>query len=337
MPRKIVIPVLLVVAAIATWSWYVRRERGPAHYTGFVEGEERVIRAEVSGRVLEMRYVEGEAVPADAVLATLDDRDIRARLQSKQEEIAVLDAELQTQEERVALIEQTWRRDVSAREAAVRGNEASADLAARNLQRQQRLREQGVSAAQELDERRTQRDEATSAVDLARQLLGRAEAEERQITVARREIDTLRAKRALSQAQLGELQVTLAKYTVRAPGVPTTVQTQFVWPGELAQPGTALAALLDPRDKYVQLYVPVVDVGALRVGQRVAIELDSRPGERVPGEISFIADRAHFTPEKIESRSDRLGQVYRVKVRILEQVERFQPGTEGNVYVLDGP
>ena len=337
MPRKIVIPVLLVVAAIATWSWYVRRERGPAHYTGFVEGEERVIRAEVSGRVLEVHYVEGDAVPADAVLATLDDRDIRARLQSKQEEIAVLEAELQTQEERVALIEQTWRRDVSARAADLRGNEASAELAARNLQRQQRLREQGVSAVQELDERRTQHDEATSAVDRARQLLGRAEAEERQIAVARREIDTLRARRALSQAQLGELQVTLAKYTVRAPGVPTTVQTQFVWPGELAQPGTALAALLDPRDKYVQLYVPVVDVGALCVGQRVAIELDSRPGERVPGEISFLADRAHFTPEKIETRSDRLGQVYRVKVRILEQVERFQPGTEGNVYLLDGP
>jgi len=337
MPRKIVIPVLLVVAAVAAWSWYVRRDRGPAHFTGFVEGEERVIRAEVSGRVLEMRYVEGEAVPADAVLATLDDRDIRARLQSKQEEIAVLDAELRTQEERVALLEQTWRRDVSARGAEVRRNEASADLAARNLQRQRRLSAQGVSAAQELDERRTQHDEATSAVDQARQLLGRAEAEERGIAVARREIDTLRAKRALSQAQLGELQVTLAKYTVRAPGVPTTVQTQFVWPGELAQPGTALAALLDPRDKYVQLYVPVADVGGLRVGQRVAIELDSRPGERVPGAVSFIADRAHFTPEKIETRSDRLGQVYRVKVRILEQVERFQPGTEGNVYLLDGP
>jgi hypothetical protein len=77
-------------------------------------------------------------------------------------------------------------------------------------------------------------------------------------------------------------------------------------------------ALLDPRDQYVQLYVPVADLGRVRVGQRVAIELDSEPGRRVPGEISFIADRANFTPEKIETRDDRLGQVYRAKVRILE-------------------
>ena len=49
--------------------------------------------------------------------------------------------------------------------------------------------------------------------------------------------------------------------------------------------------------------------------------------------MSFVADKANFTPEKIETRSDRMGQVYRAKVRILEGVERFQPGTEGNVYL----
>jgi hypothetical protein len=74
----------------------------------------------------------------------------------------------------------------------------------------------------------------------------------------------------------------------------------------------------------------------MAVGRRVAIELDSRPGERVPGEVTFVADSATFTPEKIETRSDRMGQVYRAKVRILEGVERLQPGTEGNVYLLDG-
>jgi len=91
--------------------------------------------------------------------------------------------------------------------------------------------------------------------------------------------------------------------------------------------------VLDPRDKYVQVYVPVADVARFRVGRRVEIVLDSEPGRRVPGEISFVADQANFTPEKIETRSDRMGQVYRAKVRILEDVERFQPGTEGDVYL----
>jgi hypothetical protein len=50
--------------------------------------------------------------------------------------------------------------------------------------------------------------------------------------------------------------------------------------------------------------------------------------------VSFVADQANFTPEKIETRNDRLGQVYRAKVRILEGVERFQPGTEGDVRLV---
>jgi hypothetical protein len=113
------------------------------------------------------------------------------------------------------------------------------------------------------------------------------------------------------------------------------VQTQLLWPGELAQPGTPVLSVLDPRDKYVQIYVPVADAERVRVGRAVEIELDSAPGRRVAGEVSFVADQANFTPEKIETRSDRLGQVYRAKVRILEDVERFQPGTEGNVYLVD--
>ena len=106
-------------------------------------------------------------------------------------------------------------------------------------------------------------------------------------------------------------------------------------PGELAQPGTPIVSVLDPADKYVQIYVPVGDAARVKVGTRVEIELDSEPGRRVPGEVSFVADQANFTPEKIETRNDRLGQVYRAKVRILEGVERLQPGTEGDVHLVD--
>lgn len=328
--------VLLPLLAAGVGFVYWNTDRRSLHYTGFVEGEERVIRSEVPGRVLEARYAEGAAVPANEILVVLDDRDIQTRLASQRQGLAVLDAEIRTQEERVALVESTWTRDVSAREAGLREAETAADLASRTFAREAELRKSGVTSAQLLDNARAQRDQARSAVDRAREVLARAQAEERTIALARRELDTLRERRTLTLTQIAELEVTQAKSVIRAPAVPTVMQTQFIWPGELAQPGTAVAALLDPKDKYVQIYLPVADVGRVRLGQRVEIELDSRPGRRVPGEISFIADRANFTPEKIETRSDRMGQVYRAKVRILQDVEQFQPGTEGNVYLVDG-
>jgi len=331
--RKLVPIVVLIAAGAVAGVLYVRGRQRPTYYTGFVEGEERVIRSEVTGRVRAIRFAEGDAVPAGAVIAVLDDDDISARIASKRQELAVLDADIQTQAERLELVERTWKRDVSARQAELRQAQSAADLAERTLTRERDLAKTGATTAQLLDDNRARRDQARTGVDRARELLARSEAEERSITVARHELEAARAKRALATAQLNELEVVHGKYTIGAPQVPTSVQTQYIWPGELAQPGAAIVAVLDPSDKYVQIYLPASDMSRLHLGQPVDIELDSRPGVRIPGEISFIADQANFTPEKIETRSDRVGQVYRAKVRILREAERLQPGAEGNVYL----
>ncbi len=334
-PRRTLLAVGLVavLAVAATVAW--RSRSGTTHYTGFVEGEERILRSEVTGRVVEVAFGEGDAVPADAVVARLADEDVQSTLAAKRQEIAVQDADIRRQEEQVRLLETTWRTQLDAQRAELRQAEAGAVLAGRTLERERALVKSGASTGQLLDEARAGHDQATSATDRARDLVARQAAAEGEITVARYQLDVLRAQRDLAAAQLAELQVTASKYVIRAPGVATTAQTKFLWPGELAQPGSAVLSVIDPADKYVQVYIPVADLAAVNVGDRVEIELDSAPGKRVPGEISFLADQATFTPEKIESRSDRMGQVYRAKVRILEDVERFQPGTEGNVYLAD--
>lgn len=332
--RRVALVAIVALLGLAIWLW--TRHRGDTiHYTGFVEGEERIVRAEVGGRVLEVPFGEGAPVPAGAIVARLDDADIAAKIESKRRELAVLDAQIARQREQVSLTEATWRRDVAAREAEMRQAEAQAHLAAVTHARQSKLAAAGAASPQRLDEAQSARDTARSGLERAQDLLARARAMEGEVALAKSQLLVLEEQLALSRAQLAELEVQHARYTVHAPGTPTSVQAQLVWPGELAQPGTPLVSVLDPADKYVQIYVPVGDADRVRVGTRVEIELDSEPGKRVPGEISFVADQANFTPEKIETRNDRLGQVYRAKVRILEGVERFQPGTEGNVYLVE--
>jgi HlyD family secretion protein len=333
MDRRRLVPVIVaVVVALGVGIWLWRRG-GEDYYTGFVEGEERVLRSEVAGRVMEVLFAEGAAVPPSAVVARIDDADVNSKIRSKQQELAVLGAQVARQEEEILLRESTWSRDVGAQQAELARAESAARLASRSFEREAGLVESGASTAQLLDDARARREQAESALARAREQLARARAQEGTISVARRQLEILRQQEELSRAQLGELEVTRAKYTIRAPDVATVVQSQLLWPGELAQPGTPVLSVLDPTDKYVQIYVPVTDSARLRVGTRVEIELDSEPGKRVPGEVSFVADQTNFTPEKIETRSDRVGQVYRAKVRILEGVERFTPGSEGNVYL----
>jgi membrane fusion protein YbhG len=331
--RRALVAVAVVAIVALTAAWLATRGGGSRHYTGFVEGEERILRSEVTGRVLEVAFAEGDAVPAGAVVVRLADDDIESRMAAKRQQMIVQDAEIRRQEEQVHLLEHTLHEGVDARRAELRHAEAAAELAAKSFAREQALVGTGASTQQHLDEARSTLDQARSAVDRAHDLLAQAEASEGEVVVARHQLEVLREQRKLAAAELEELAVTHRKYTIAAPGTATTVQTQFIWPGELAQPGTAIVSVLDPTDKYVQIYVPVADLDLVRVGRRVEIELDSQPGRRVPGEVSFLAGEATFTPEKIETRSDRLGQVYRAKVRILEDIAHFQPGTEGNVYL----
>ena len=332
MNAKWIVAVVLASAAAGGYLYWGSDPR-PAYYTGFVEGEERILRSEVSGRVLEVRFGEGAKIDAGAVVAVLDARDVETQIETKKREIAMYEAEIRTQAERATMVDSTSKRDVSAQRAELEQAQAALELAEKTFMREQALVETGASTAQLLDEARSKRDQARSAVDRARQMLARAEASLTRSTMAESDLEMLRRKRELALAQLAELDVKHSKYEIRAPDVSTVVQTQYIWPGELAQPGTAIVSVIDPKDKYVQIYVPVAEVERFRIGQRVQIELDSRPGRRVAGEVSFLADKANFTPEKIETRSDRMGQVYRAKIRILEDVESFQPGTEGNVYI----
>jgi HlyD family secretion protein len=322
--RVAVATILLVAVACG------RSER---HYTGFVEGEERIVRSEVTGRVLEVPFAEGATVPAGAVVARLDDADIRSKLASKEHELAVVDADIATAEERVALTQSTWERNVAATASDVQQAVTTAAVADRTLAREAELVKTGASTAQLLDDARARRDQARATLERARAVHARTQGEERSVKVAAHELETLHERHALTESQLHELEVTASKYEIHAPAVETVVQTQHIWPGELAQPGAPVVAVLDPKDKYVQVYAPVSDAPEFRIGRRVEFELDALPGRRIPGEVSFVADTASFTPEKIETRSDRMAQVYRVKIRVLEDVEKLRPGTEGNVYL----
>src|SRR5436853_4689756 len=177
--------VLLCVAAVATTVWVLGRDHTPPHYTGFVEGEERIVRSEVSGRVVEVAFAEGDRVPPRAVVARLADDDIRSKLAAKRQEVAVQEAQIGRQEEQITLLERTWRESVDAQRADLAQARSAADLAERTLAREQSLVKTGASTQQLLDQARATRDQARSGVDRAHDMLDRALAQEGEITVAR--------------------------------------------------------------------------------------------------------------------------------------------------------
>ena len=333
MKKRLPLILLLLVALGAGAFFYARPVQQQAlTFTGFVEGEEKVIKSEISGRVESVSFTDGSQVKAGDTLAEIDAREYRSQLTQQELGLALRKAKLRQLEDQLALARDTYPIQLRLAKANVAKANADFALAQKELARRKELFGEEVLSQEAYDQAENQLHTARAVLDREREALAQAEANLRQIQLAADALNIQTHELAIATERLAQMRIVLDKYTVRAP-CDCTVQTRLIRAGEYVNPGTGIATLLDPLDKYVRVYVPVPDLGKVQVGDQVRIEPDALPGIFIPGEISFIEDIAQFTPKNIEIKSDRITQVFATKVRILDQLEQLKPGMEGTVYM----
>jgi len=324
--------VLLVLLAAGAGVWWRFRPQQPTQliFTGFVEGEEKIIKSEISGRVINVAFTDGARVKPGDLLAEVDARDYQSQVTQQELNIALLKAKIQQADTQLALARDTYPTQLRAAKSMLAKAVSDLEFAEKEFARRKELLATEYLSQQRFDEAKNQLDVARSTLSREQETVATAEANLRQVQLAEEAIEVLKRQLAVETERQHQMQIILEKYTIRSP-CDCTVQTRLIRMGEYVTPGVGVATLLDPLDKYVRIYIPVPDLGKVHVGNRVWIEPDALPGERFPGEISFIEDIAQFTPKNIEIRSDRITQVFATKVRILERVEQLKPGMEGTV------
>jgi HlyD family secretion protein len=330
------LPLLILVLLIGGGGYWYRSQQTQAinrlSFTGFVEGEEKVIKSEVAGRVQRVTFTDGSQVKTNDILIELDARDYRSQVTQQELNLSLLQAKIQQAETHLAWARDTYPTQLAVTKANLAKASADADFAQKEFARRQELLQAEVLSQQRFDQAQNQIEIARASVMREQQVVATAEANLRQIQLAEDALNVRTHQLAVETERLHQMRIILDKYIARAP-CDCTVQTRLIRAGEYVTPGTGIATLLDPLDKYVRIYVPVLELGKVHLGMSVSIEPDSLPGEMIPGEVSFIEDTAQFTPKNIEVKSDRITQVFATKVRLLAQAERLKPGMEGTVYL----
>ena len=333
MKKRLPIILLLLVAIGVGVFFYTRPAQEKAlTFTGFVEGEEKVIKSEISGRVENVSFTDGTQVETGNTLAEIDAREYHSQVTQQELSLALRKAKIRQLENQLALARDTYPIQLRLVKANIAKANSDFALAQKELARRKELLEEELLSQEAYDQAKNQLDTARAVLDREREALAQAEANLRQIQLAEDALNIQKHEFAVDTERLAQMRIVLDKYTIRAP-CNCTVQTRLIRAGEYVNPGTGIATLLDPLDKYVRVYVPVLDLSKVQVGDRVGLEPDALPGLLIPGEISFIEDIAQFTPKNIEIKSDRITQVFATKVRILDHLEQLKPGMEGTVYL----
>src|SRR6202158_5274629 len=281
---------------------------------GYVEGEYVRVAAPFAGTLQELSVQRGGQVTAGAPLFSLErENEIAGRRQSEQQ--------LQAANARLANLK-TGKRppEVATVAEQLRQAMAARELSAANLRRQESLYKSGFISGAAVDDVRmrlknddAQRPETQAAVETAKM-----PARPDEMRAARADADA--ARHALAQAdwRLGQRAVT-------APANGRVSDTYFVV-GDWVPAGAVVASLLPPGNIKVRFFVPEPKLGTLRPGQVVRFSCDGC-GDAMSATISFIADRAEFTPPVLYSKENRAKLVYLVEAKPEAGVAiRLNPG-----------
>jgi HlyD family secretion protein len=94
----------------------------------------------------------------------------------------------------------------------------------------------------------------------------------------------------------------------------------------MVQPGTPIVTLGDLTRPWVNVYVGERDLGKVHVGMPASVTVDSFPDQPFNGKVTFVSERAEFTPKNIQTPDERVKLVYRIKVELETRDEALKPG-----------
>ena len=117
--------------------------------------------------------------------------------------------------------------------------------------------------------------------------------------------------------QIAQLNDQIKNSIIQSP-ITGTILTKYAEQGELAMPGKVLFKVADMENVYLRVYITADQLTNIKTGQQVSVFTDQGKSEqkKYDGTITWISDKAEFTPKTILTKNERASLVYAVKVLV---------------------
>ena len=283
----------------------------------------------VGGQIAAVRVADNAHVKKGDVLVEIDPADLKAKLQQSVGELAAAKAQAAAAEAQATVTESGARGGLSSAKAQVSTSKAQVSSAdaqiasakaqvlraesdlkrvANDLERTRKLREANALPQERLDNAQSAYDAAQAQLSAAQaQLAAAGEARnvaqsrvaeangmldtntpvDAKVAGARANADLANARVTTAEAALEIARLNLSYATLIAPA-DGVISKLTVHAGQLVSPGMPVAELV-PEGTYVVANFKETQVGEMKAGQRVEIEVDAYSGRKFEGEVESLS------------------------------------------------
>jgi len=264
---------------------------------GQFEAVETTVSSKVSGELLSFTVSEGATVAAGKEVAIID----TVQLNLKKDELL---SHREAAESKIATID-----------AEIAVQQQKLETAQKNLQRIRAMRKDSAATEQQLDDAE-----------------GNVQTMQKQIQALETQKKSVHAEVKSLDARLNQVEQQIDDAYIINP-IHGTVLTTFVERHELVGQGKPLYQIANLDTLELRAYVSGAQLPSVRLGESVEILVDknSEENQQLSGKISWIASQAEFTPKMIQTKEERVTQVYAIKVKVPNPDGILKIGMPGEV------
>lgn len=138
-----------------------------------------------------------------------------------------------------------------------------------------------------------------------------------QIASIQTQKSTINSEREVVLTQIEQVDESLAKCSIINP-VNGTVLQKLAEENEITAPGKPLYKVANLDHLFLRVYVDGSQLPHIKIGQDVEVIIDESLKENkvLSGKVSWISERAEFTPKIIQTKEERVNMVYALKVKV---------------------
>jgi membrane fusion protein (multidrug efflux system) len=346
--RKFLI-ILVVIIALGTWfgiSKYIHSLHHEETDDAQVEANISPVLPRISGYVMDVRIKDNQYVKKGDTLVVLDDRDLKIKLEQAEAALATAITNLSSAKANAGAAHAniaTTEASLSTADAQIETARINVWRTAEDFKRYENLFKDHSITLQQYEQALAAKQTAEKQLAVLQQqkteVARQVSAVSSQSSATASHIDVALAAVKEKQVEVDDAELNLS-YTVITAATDGRLSKINVQNGQFVQAGSALFSIVQNNDVWVVANFKETQVGQIREGQKVVVEVDAFPGHEFEARVGSFspATGARFAllpPDNASGNFVKIVQRLPVKIEFVNQqdslIRKLRPGLNVDV------